>query len=164
MGEGWHNNHHAYQSSARQGFRWWEIDPTYYLLRALAAVGVVWDLKTPPEPVLRNTQRLGTRVVNRAAEQLAARFNSERIAAAVAAALHGSELAALRATLGRAQHRTSEALASIHLPHVPSRDAIRAEARAIFAKSPSLDDIVDRAYALLLASVCARLASVEQQA
>ncbi|MGZ8309941.1 MAG: acyl-CoA desaturase [Rhodoplanes sp.] len=164
MGEGWHNNHHAYQSSARQGFRWWEIDPTYYLLRALAALGLVWDLKTPPEPVLRNTQRLGTRVVNRAAEQLAARFNSERIAAAVAAALHGSELAALRATLGRAQHRTSEVVASIHLPHVPSRDAILAEARAIFAKTPSLDDIVDRAYALLLASVCARLASAEQPA
>ena len=48
MGEGWHNNHHAFQSSVRQGFRWWEIDPTYYLLRALSWVGVVWDLKTPP--------------------------------------------------------------------------------------------------------------------
>ncbi len=33
MGEGWHNNHHAYQSSVRQGFRWWEIDVTYYILR-----------------------------------------------------------------------------------------------------------------------------------
>ena len=29
MGEGWHNNHHAYQATVRQGFRWWEIDPTY---------------------------------------------------------------------------------------------------------------------------------------
>jgi len=36
MGEGWHNNHHAYQASARQGFRWWEYDPTYYALRMLA--------------------------------------------------------------------------------------------------------------------------------
>ena len=35
MGEGWHNNHHAYQSSVRQGFRWWEIDVTYYLLKGL---------------------------------------------------------------------------------------------------------------------------------
>ena len=33
MGEGWHNNHHAYQASVRQGFRWWEIDPTYYIIR-----------------------------------------------------------------------------------------------------------------------------------
>ena len=162
MGEGWHNNHHAYQSSIRQGFRWWEIDPTYYILRALSCLGLVWDLKIPPEQVLCNRQRLGTRVVNRAAEQLAARFNSERIAFAVATALHGAELAALRATLARAQHRTTEVLTSIHLPHVPSRDAILAEARAIFAKTPSLDDIVDRAYGLLLASVCARLAGSEQ--
>ena len=37
MGEGWHNNHHAYQSSVRQGFRWWEYDPTFYLLDAPGA-------------------------------------------------------------------------------------------------------------------------------
>lgn len=47
-GEGWHNNHHHYQSSARQGFRWWEIDVTYYCLRALAALGLIWDLRRPP--------------------------------------------------------------------------------------------------------------------
>jgi len=45
MGEGWHNNHHAYQSSVRQGFKWWEIDPTYYLLCAMSWIGLVWDLK-----------------------------------------------------------------------------------------------------------------------
>src|SRR4051812_46216517 len=64
MGEGWHNNHHAYQSSARQGFRWWEIDASYYLLRLLSAVGLVRDLKLPPEDVLRNEQRLGDRVLH----------------------------------------------------------------------------------------------------
>ena len=37
MGEGWHNNHHAYQASARQGFRWWEYDPTYYACAAVVA-------------------------------------------------------------------------------------------------------------------------------
>ena len=92
MGEGWHNNHHAYQSSVRQGFRWWEIDVTYYILKALSLLGIVWDLKTPPAEVLRNEQRLGSRVVNRAAEQLAARFNPERIALAISSALHSSEL------------------------------------------------------------------------
>ncbi len=51
-GEGWHNNHHHYQSSANQGFRWWEIDLTYYLLRVLAAVGLVWDLRRPPREVV----------------------------------------------------------------------------------------------------------------
>ena len=48
MGEGWHNNHHRYPSSCRQGFYWWEIDASYYIIRALAAVGLVWDLKKPP--------------------------------------------------------------------------------------------------------------------
>lgn len=51
MGEGWHNNHHYYQRSANQGFFWWEIDLTYYVLRAMAAVGLVWDLHTPPRHV-----------------------------------------------------------------------------------------------------------------
>jgi stearoyl-CoA desaturase (delta-9 desaturase) len=51
-GEGWHNNHHHYQSSANQGFRWWEIDVTYYLLRLLALFGLVWDLRRPPREVV----------------------------------------------------------------------------------------------------------------
>ena len=44
-GEGWHNNHHRYPSSARQGFRWWQIDTTYYGLRVLQALGIVHDLR-----------------------------------------------------------------------------------------------------------------------
>ena len=53
MGEGWHNNHHHYCGCARQGFRWWEIDFTYYLLRALQALHIVWDIKEPPARLLR---------------------------------------------------------------------------------------------------------------
>ena len=157
MGEGWHNNHHAYQSSVRQGFKWWEIDPTYYLLRALSWVGLVWDLKSPPEQVLRNEQRLGAKVINRAAEELAARFNSERIAAAIAAALHTPELSALQETLTRAHQHTSEMLKTLHVPHIPTREEFRREAKAMFARTSSLDEIVDRAHELLLASVGARL-------
>jgi len=157
MGEGWHNNHHACQSSVRQGFRWWEYDPTYYLLRVLSWIGLIWDLKMPPEAVLRNEQRLGARVVNRAAEQLAAHFNSERIASAIATALHGPDLSALRETLARAHDRTTEVLRHVHLPHMPTRDEFRAQARAMFTRTRSLDEIVDRAYELLLASVGTRL-------
>ncbi len=51
LGEGWHNNHHYYQSTANQGLFWWEIDMTYYVLRALSWVGLVWDLRTPPAAV-----------------------------------------------------------------------------------------------------------------
>jgi len=54
-GEGWHNNHHHYQSSASQGFRWWEIDLTYWLLRLAQAVGLVWDVRRPPREVIAGT-------------------------------------------------------------------------------------------------------------
>ena len=52
MGEGWHNNHHYYPRSVRQGFHWWQIDMTYYVLRALSAVGLVWDLHVPTQKVI----------------------------------------------------------------------------------------------------------------
>jgi stearoyl-CoA desaturase (delta-9 desaturase) len=45
FGEGWHNNHHHQMNAARQGIRWWEIDMTYYSLRILAAMGVVWEIR-----------------------------------------------------------------------------------------------------------------------
>jgi stearoyl-CoA desaturase (delta-9 desaturase) len=48
LGEGWHNNHHYYPASERQGFYWWELDLTHYILKAFALLGIVWDLKTPP--------------------------------------------------------------------------------------------------------------------
>jgi stearoyl-CoA desaturase (Delta-9 desaturase) len=48
LGEGWHNNHHHYPGSATLGFFWWELDPTYWLLRALSVTGLIWDLRTPP--------------------------------------------------------------------------------------------------------------------
>jgi stearoyl-CoA desaturase (delta-9 desaturase) len=52
LGEGWHNNHHYYPSSVAQGFYWWEIDVTLYVLRFLEKCGVVWDLRQPPARVL----------------------------------------------------------------------------------------------------------------
>jgi stearoyl-CoA desaturase (Delta-9 desaturase) len=158
-GEGWHNNHHAYQSSARQGFRWWEIDPTFYILRALSWIGIVWDLKTPPEQVMRNEHRLGSRVVNRAAEQLAAHFNSERIALAIASALNGTRLAALQLALVHAHNRAVEVLATAHLPQVPSREDLLAAAKSMFVRTRSLDDIVERAYEVLLVAISTRLAA-----
>lgn len=52
MGEGWHNNHHHYMNSVRQGFFWWEIDLTYYVLWALSRLGLTWDLAQPPARAL----------------------------------------------------------------------------------------------------------------
>ena len=57
MGEGWHNNHHYYETAARQGFFWWEIDITYYILRGLAAVGLIWDLKGVPKHILNSKNK-----------------------------------------------------------------------------------------------------------
>jgi stearoyl-CoA desaturase (delta-9 desaturase) len=136
MGEGWHNNHHAYQSSARQGFRWWQVDLTWYILRGLALAGVVRGLKHPPESVVRGEQRLGAKVVQRTAEQLAARFCVERIVA----------------SLRSCTERDLQA-------HLPSRDALLAEARRLYARTPSLDEIVERAHRLLLQAVHHRLAA-----
>jgi stearoyl-CoA desaturase (delta-9 desaturase) len=160
MGEGWHNNHHAFQSSVRQGFRWWECDGTYYILKALSWLRLVWNLKMPPREVVRNEQRLGARVINRAAAQLAASFNSDWIAGAIAAALERPELAALQERLAATQQRATEVLMSLPLPHLPTREEILAQATATLAKTPSLDDIVDRAYGLVLDAVGARLRAV----
>ncbi len=48
LGEGWHNNHHHYPSAARQGFYWWEVDITFYVLKLLSWLGIIWDLKPIP--------------------------------------------------------------------------------------------------------------------
>jgi stearoyl-CoA desaturase (delta-9 desaturase) len=160
MGEGWHNNHHACQSSVRQGFRWWEYDPTYYILKSLSWTGLVWDLKKPPEAVLRNEQRLGSRVIDRAARQLAASFNSEWIASAAASALSAGALVALQQRLASAQHQAVEVLANAHLPHLPTRAEIGEKARAMFARTPSVDDIVDRAYQMVLDAIGTRICAV----
>lgn len=57
LGEGWHNNHHHYPNSTRQGFYWWEIDITYYILKVMSWLGIIWDLKPVPIEVRDLTQR-----------------------------------------------------------------------------------------------------------
>lgn len=53
LGEGWHNNHHRYMRSVRQGFFWWEIDVTFYLLWIFEKLGLVWELREVPEHILQ---------------------------------------------------------------------------------------------------------------
>jgi stearoyl-CoA desaturase (delta-9 desaturase) len=57
LGEGWHNNHHRYQSATRNGFYWWELDITYYLLKALSWTGLIWELKAVPATILSEGER-----------------------------------------------------------------------------------------------------------
>jgi stearoyl-CoA desaturase (delta-9 desaturase) len=58
VGEGWHNNHHRYQRAARNGFYWWEIDPTWYVIRAMKAVGLVWDVQAVPKRIYEEARAL----------------------------------------------------------------------------------------------------------
>ncbi|MFO7687602.1 MAG: acyl-CoA desaturase [Desulfobacterales bacterium] len=61
LGEGWHNNHHHYAISARQGFFWWEPDITYYLLKLMSWMGIVWGLRPVPEHLRRDPNTIGTK-------------------------------------------------------------------------------------------------------
>jgi stearoyl-CoA desaturase (delta-9 desaturase) len=158
MGEGWHNNHHAYQASVRQGFRWWEYDPTFYILKALSAVGLVWDLQTPPKSLIRGEQRLGRHVIEKAAAQLAASFPINTIASQVLATL------SLRPSWGDFRGRVLSARgqaeafwAETDLPQLPTLDDVRSYAKARLAKTPSLEEIAVSARKRVLELVYARL-------
>ena len=93
-GEGWHNNHHYHQNTANQGWFWWEVDVTYYVLRLLSGLGLIWDLRTPSESVRMVFQRYSAEdvAVLRSAPsvlgkaRLAALAARERVAGTVKAA------------------------------------------------------------------------------
>jgi stearoyl-CoA desaturase (delta-9 desaturase) len=57
-GEGWHNNHHRYPFSARQGFRWWQIDTTYYGIKVLSWLGIVRDIRPVPPAIIDEAHAL----------------------------------------------------------------------------------------------------------
>lgn len=57
MGEGWHNNHHAFPTSARHGLRWWQIDLGYYFIRTLAWLGLAWKIRLPSGVALKQSRR-----------------------------------------------------------------------------------------------------------
>ncbi len=80
LGEGWHNNHHHYQASVNQGFFWWEIDITYYVLLAMEKVGLVWDLRRPPEHVVHQQKHPVQRALEAFSES-AAKAREEALAA-----------------------------------------------------------------------------------
>jgi stearoyl-CoA desaturase (delta-9 desaturase) len=158
LGEGWHNNHHAYQRSTRQGFRWYEIDITYYILRALSWTGFVWDLGEPPAEVVRNERRLGKAVLEKVARQLATQYHEGRLAAQIAHARESFQanpkVIELRTKLAAKQARAEEAWHELqqhlpHLPQLPTAAEIRARVLQVYADSPSTDEIVARARQLL---------------
>jgi stearoyl-CoA desaturase (delta-9 desaturase) len=57
MGEGWHNTHHAFPTSARHGLRWWQIDVSYWVIRAMRLLGLAWNIKLPSKEAQQNERR-----------------------------------------------------------------------------------------------------------
>jgi stearoyl-CoA desaturase (delta-9 desaturase) len=148
LGEGWHNNHHAYQRSTRQGFRWYEFDPTFYALTVLSWVRVVWDLGAPPADVVANERPLGRAVIEKVAHQLAASFAEREAAARAAWATHPT-VQEWRQKIAAGQARAEALLAEAQLPHLPTLAELRARAEETYAATPSMDEIVARARVLL---------------
>jgi stearoyl-CoA desaturase (delta-9 desaturase) len=66
LGEGWHNNHHHYPLSCRQGFFWYELDVTYYVLLLMEKLGLVWSLQAPPKKMLTREAMTGLPPLNKA--------------------------------------------------------------------------------------------------
>ncbi|MGH8531003.1 MAG: acyl-CoA desaturase [Nevskiales bacterium] len=157
-GEGWHNNHHYYPGSARNGFFWYEWDPTYYLICLFEKLGVVWEVQRPPQSVLSGEKRTTNAIIDKTAGHIASGFSVDGLVAQVRQAWansnHWEELKA------RAQQAMAEAetyLHSIELPALPSPDEVRAKARKMFANTPSLDEAVERARARLVQAVSLKL-------
>ena len=174
FGEGWHNNHHHYHSAARQGFRWYEIDVSYYVLKALSAIGLVWDLRDPPAEVVRGELPLRPAIVEKAAALLVASFSVERIAADVRAQLNRPEFrfdASFLTLHGELAERLDEwryrfdgkvetvrrdleeLIGAVHIQPMPSLAELHARAAAMFARTPSINDIVGRARQMLIEGV-----------
>lgn len=151
LGEGWHNNHHAYQRSTRQGFRWYEFDPTFYVLKLLSWVRVTTELGAPPADLVRNERPLGRTMVEKVARQLATSVALEELSAQARAMwAHNPRLDELRAAVKEGRRRAEEALTELHLPHLPTVTELKARAEAMYAKSPSTDEIVARAREIIL--------------
>jgi stearoyl-CoA desaturase (delta-9 desaturase) len=162
LGEGWHNNHHHYQSSTRQGFYWWEIDISYYVLKVLSWTGLVWDLRAPPEAVRAGDRKLGRKVVEKVAREVAESFPVESIARDLQSTWQARPaLAEFRVRFDRTrveaaqsfQRVRDEALAylrDLHLPEIPSLSEIRGRIAAQYQDSSSLDEIAERAREILL--------------
>ena len=155
LGEGWHNNHHYFMASTRQGFYWWEIDITYYLLRGLQGLGLVWDLKTPPAHVLAGQRSLSAELKERVALLLAGTYSTDTLVERVKARwaeTHPGQM------WDDWRKRAGEKLATYVPASLPTADELKARAQRMFARSPAMDEIIARARELLEQNVFNQLA------
>ena len=169
LGEGWHNNHHHYQSATAQGWRWYEIDISYYLLKVLSWMGVVWDLRAPPKEVVDNARPLGRKTLENVAIQVAATVPVRSMVEDLKA--RWDQLPGMAEIQTMAQRARDDAEAHLleyleSLPHVevPSVEELREQARQMYNDTPSLDEIAQRARELVLEALSAHLLEPAPQA
>ncbi len=153
MGEGWHNNHHHYPGSAPQGFLWWQVDLSYYLLLAGERLGLVRDLRRVPEKVRavareRGAWHFSRRPFERALasfdaaqagvaarlDALGAAWADRRDTARLSAALALEELESTRA-------RTAERLERLQADYAAARAALAEETRRRRQRAAALAEI-----------------------
>jgi stearoyl-CoA desaturase (delta-9 desaturase) len=131
---------------------------TYYALRALSWLGLVWDLRVPPKTLIRGQQRLGQRVIDKVADQIAASFPINHIAIQVHdARAQTPGWTEFMARLASARTQADAFWNEADLPAVPTLEEVRRYARDRIAQTPSLEEIAVRARERLLELVCSRL-------
>ncbi|MGJ8668009.1 MAG: acyl-CoA desaturase [Oceanococcus sp.] len=155
LGEGWHNNHHYYMASVRQGFYWWEIDVTYYLLKLLQLFGLVHDLKEPPAHIRDGQRKISPEIRERIALRLAQTFPVDAMAQQFKARWEEESTrsrvawddfkARLQHAVDGALEEGRESFDHLNFPELPSLDEIRKKADHMFARSHAMDDIIMRA-------------------
>ncbi len=154
MGEGWHNNHHFYPASVRQGFRWWEVDLTFYILRLLAVMRLVWDLREPPRHVVAGERRLPQALLEQVARQLAESFSIEAITGQIRQARpHAPRIEEWLQKVREAGAQAGERLHELplpHLPHLPTLEDFKRRALQMYAHIPKLDEVASRAQLILV--------------
>ena len=171
LGEGWHNNHHHYQSSARQGFRWWEIDITFYVLKMLSWTRLIKDLRAPPVEVIRDERPLRCGIAESVAQHLAHSFSIEKIREqtrecwdnslnlkelsqrAQEAWCHSPSLKEMRQQNLDIWLEVVERIGELHLPQIPTLNELKRRARESYADSPSIDSIAARAHQIIVEAV-----------
>ena len=154
LGEGWHNNHHHFPSATPQGFHWWQIDITYYILKILSVFRIVWDFRLPPAHVVEGKRRLSLTTIENAAQQLAASFSTEQIGKTVLKAwAHTPKLEELRNRARIGQSEVENFLKEMKILESSSVANLKDQAQKMFAHIPSLNPIVERANQIIVQAV-----------
>ena len=158
FGEGWHNNHHYFQGSTRQGFHWWQIDFTYYVLKFLAFFRIVWDLRAPPATAVQGIRGMPRNVIERVAQRLATSFPIEAISEQIRQAwAHTPRFEELRQHVRQSRPAAHAFLTEICRSDLPTMASLKHHAQEMFAHNQHMDLIVARAHEMVVDAILKHL-------